>query len=405
MWLVHVLRMVSERFHRDTEGRPIREGRTPPELLREGEIEYRQCPYAGSRHQHPNPMNVSALRQTSAHWDDVLDALAFLRVAYTGARGAYHANVMDIWRIGQVGSALPWFFILHENATCPAYAAALSKATLGIGIWGHRMVVKAITERRVVERFTSQLMLDTAEDTGTLISDHEVCSAGDKMMLGFFDVFTADTVTVTGAGEVGRLVASRDEILRFGAHYLAFKQWVWLYWLARRFLYRDITAALGERPELVERMDPTGEPPDFFVLEPENVPGLALPLRGQWFLGLANLIEPFAPDGSDAPLRDHAMALVRVMSEEPARSGEIAAEVERVLAVSAEASARVARAIGMFVALDALHGDVLSIVEGGFRGQAGARFDAAARDSTIGMSPREVFAGWAPQMLAALARR
>ena len=59
-----VARMIEERFHRDDEDRPIREGRTPAEFLRDGDIEYRTCPYAGSRFQHANPMNVSALRQT-----------------------------------------------------------------------------------------------------------------------------------------------------------------------------------------------------------------------------------------------------------------------------------------------------------------------------------------------------
>jgi hypothetical protein len=31
-------------------------------------------------------------------------------------------------------------------------------------------------------------------------------------------------------------------------------------------------------------------------------------------------------------------------------------------------------------------------------------FDAAARDRTIGMSPRELFAGYAPKTFAAIAR-
>ena len=63
---LRVVRMVEEQFHRDVEGRPIREGRTPPEFLRPSDIEFKQCPYTGSRHLHANPMNVSALRQMSA---------------------------------------------------------------------------------------------------------------------------------------------------------------------------------------------------------------------------------------------------------------------------------------------------------------------------------------------------
>lgn len=57
-WLV---RMMTEQFHRDDEGRPMREGRTPPPFVRDGEIEDKQCPCAGSRNQHPRPMNPSAI--------------------------------------------------------------------------------------------------------------------------------------------------------------------------------------------------------------------------------------------------------------------------------------------------------------------------------------------------------
>src|SRR6201986_568222 len=102
-----VLRMVSERFHRDVEGRPLREGRTPPEFFRPDDIEYKQCPYSGARHQHANPMKASARRQTSAHWDEICDALAVVRAGYVALRppAATGLDVMDVWRISQLGSA------------------------------------------------------------------------------------------------------------------------------------------------------------------------------------------------------------------------------------------------------------------------------------------------------------
>jgi hypothetical protein len=402
---VLVLRMVEEQFHRDAEDRPIREGRMPRQFLRDGEIEYRQCPYAGSRHLNARPMNVSALRQTSAHWDEVVDATAFLRTAYAEARRGYRCDVMDIWRVSQLGSALPWFYILRENATCPAYAAALSKATLGVGIWGHRVFANMLADRQVIPRFTSQIMLDTAEQTGTLVAQTEVCSASDKMMLKFFDVFTADEVSVAGTGEVARLTAAREELLRFGAHYIAFKQWIWMYWLARRALYVDLALALGPRPELGERMDPTAEPPDFSLVEPPDIGALGLRHRALWFGGLANLVEPFAPDGSDTAMRSHALALAAVMGEEPARRDDIAAEVVRVTGSTAEAATRVARVIGTYAALDAILGDVLASVEIGFRGHPSPAFDAAMRDRVIRMPPRTVFAALAPTLLAEITRR
>jgi hypothetical protein len=401
---VLVLRMIEERFHRDDEGRPIREGRTPPELLREGEIEYRQCPYAGSRYLNERPMNVSALRQTSAHWDEVIDAMAFLRAAYHDARGGYRGDVMDIWRISQLGSALPWFYILGQQVACPAYAAALSKATLGVGIWGHRVFVKMLEDRSVIPRFTSQIMLDTAEDTGTLVAEYEVCAASDKMMLKLFDVFTADSAAWTGVGEVGRLAGARDALLRFGAHYIAFKQWIWLYWTARRYLYLDLASALGRLPRMDELMDPHGEPPDFSVLQPDDVPALALEQRGLWFGILAALVEPFSPDGSDAAMREHAARLAAVMGAVPERCDDIAAEVAAVTGAPAEAAARVARCVGMYAGLDGLLGDVLATVERGLGGEPSAVFTAEMRDRVLREPPRALFAGFAPRTFAQIAR-
>jgi hypothetical protein len=401
---VLVLRMVQEQFHRDAEDRPIREGRLPRELLRDGEIEYRQCPYAGSRYLNERPMNVSALRQTSAHWDEIVATLAFLRSAYAHARGGYRADTLDIWRVGQLGSSLPWFYILHEGTTCPAHVAALSKATLGVGIWGWRVFVDMLKERKVIARFTSQLMLDTAESTDTLVADHEVCAASDKMMLKFFDVLTAASVDGSDNGQVGHLVVARDEVLRFGSHYIAFKQWLWMYWLARRVLYAELQLVLGPQAELVERMDPTGEPPDFFVLEPSNIAELDLSARAQWFESLASLVEPFAPDGSDAVMRDHARMLASIMSQPPARLDDIATEVANVTGLGSDGSQRVARAIGTYAALDALQADVMASVEIGFRGQPDPQFDRAMRDAVIRMPPRALFTQLAPALVAEITR-
>jgi len=389
--------MVEERFHRDTEGRPIREGRTPPELLREGEIEYRPCPYTGSRYQHANPMNMSALRQTSAHWDEIIDTISFLRDAYRDARGDYHFDLMDIWRVGQLGSALPWFFILRRGETCPAYAAALSKATLGIGIWGARVLVDQFGARTFVPPpgppITAQQIYDTSEANGTLIADTEVCAASDKMMLRFYAPYV-EALPFGATGDTARLPALRDELLRFGAHYLAFKQWIWLYWLARRFVVLDLEAATGPRPEYAEQLEPEAEPPDFFLLQPERPAELPLAHRAHWFATLGSLIEPFLPDRSDAPYRAHAAELARIMGEEPPDLDALAAEI--AASMPEPAARRIARAAGTFARLDALHGQVIATTEAGFRGDTGAAIDAGVRDRVLRACPRALFAAYLP---------
>ena len=363
-----VLRLVEERSHRDDEGRPVREGRTPPEHLRPDDIEWKPCLYPGSRYM-AQPMNVSALRQMSEHWDAMLGALGFMRAAYTEARGgAYAADLPDIFRVAHLGSSLPWFFILRGDKA-PAYTAALSKATLGVGIWGARLFVKTREGWVPPPRFTSQQMLDLSEETGTLIAETEVCSGPEKMLLKFFDVLTEETFP----SDAPQLAAVRDSVMLFGAHYLGFKQVLWVYYLMRRFLLIDCYRALGERPDLHALLDVPCEPPDFFAVEPADPSAVPAAVRGLWFRALADMIAPSAPDGSDAPLRDAAQRMAAVM----AAGGKPPAT---------------------YAELDAIMAEVLATVEDGFRRAVGnpakARaFGPAERDRVVGASPRAFFAG------------
>jgi hypothetical protein len=368
-----ISRLVSERFHRDDEGRPLREGRTPKELLRPDDIEYKTCPYAGSRHQHANPMNVSALRQTSAHWDPIIDALVQLRIAYA-KRKSYGPDVMDVWRVSQLGSALPWFYIFRDGTT-PAHAAALSKATLGMGIFAQKLLAKMLVERWLPPPLTSATMLELAEASGTLIGASEVCSGPDKMLLRFFDGYHDEPRVIEGAESI----KSIDAIITFGAHYTNFKLALWIYFLARRFLYADAG--------LRDLMAAPVEPPDFFVLEPGNLAAIPRPMRAAWITSLASMIVPFAPDGSDTSLRDAVIELAVAM----------AAPVDEAHDVTVATYARI----------DAIFARIVDTVEGGFRRALGLepapKTDAASRDGLILVSPRDAFIALAPQTYASFA--
>ena len=347
-----VVRMIEEQFHRDVEGRPIREGRTPAEYLREGDIEYRTCPYEGSRHMHANPMNVSALRQMGAHWDAMIDVLAALRALHDAELRVTQPSTMDIWRVSQLASALPWFY-LFRDAAIPAYAAALAKATQGMGIWAQRVFVKILVERWSPPVFSAENVLALAEENGTLIGDTEVCSGGDKMLLKFFDVL------VTQTPSPGRLDAPREEVLRFGAHYAGLKLFVWIYNLCRRFLYADV----GE-----EGLRKRGaEPPDFFIIEPGNPAAVIPEQRVGWFRSLADLIVPFAPGRADLALRDLAFEMANAMGQ-----------------------ARPAAAT--FAALDEIFGRAVGVVEAGLRGSSETiEVPEDIRDRLIGPEVRKVF--------------
>jgi hypothetical protein len=360
--------MVEERFHRDDDDRPLREGRTPDEYVRPGEIEYRTCPYPGSRH--GGQMNVSALRQTSAHWDPILEALAFLRTAYAEARGGYGPDCMDLWRVSQLGSGLPWYFVLRGEPL-PAYAAALSKATLGTGILAQRLIQRMLAERWLPPPFTTPPLVRLAEATGTLVGATEVCSAPEKMIARFTDAIV-DGTPRGDVAPVDRLIAERDRVLGFGASYAGFKLLVWLYYQARRFLYADLVAA-GRR-EAQAMFEATVEPPDFYVIEPPAPAEVPAAMRAAWLGQLANLIEPFAPDGSDRPLRDAAGRLAAAMADDTADPVE--------------------RARRVFARLDAIYGEAMAAVEAGLRGapQPGLVIDAATRDRLVVTPARALFA-------------
>jgi len=368
--------MVEERFHRDEEGRPLREGRTPPQYRRPDEIEYRPCPYPGSRQVAGRPMNVSALRQTSAHWDEITCALGFLRTAYAEARGGYGPDILDLWRVSQLGSALPWFHIM-PGEPLPAYAAALSKATLGTGILAQRLLLRMLAQAWMPPPFTARTLAELAESTGTLVGESEVCSAPDRMIARFLEVLVGepDASVAAPTPALEPLIAAGDRVLAFGASYSAFKLAMWLYYLASRFLYADIAAARGDAA-VRALLEAPCEPPDFFVIEPPRPAAVPPPLRAAWLHQLASLIAPFAPDGSDRPVLDGARRMAAVMQD--------------------DGPDPIARAVAAFARLDAIWGEIVASVEAGLRGApCPLAIDAAIRDRLIVTSPRALFAALA----------
>lgn len=402
-----ILRMIEEQFHRDDEDRLIREGRAPKELIRPGEIEYKTCTYPGSRFQHECPMNVSALRQMSAHWDDVLDALAVMRMAYTEQRGEHTPELMDLWRVGQLGSALPWFYILRGGGMpSPAYAAGLAKITLGVGLWAQRLLVDWLAGAWTPVHLTPQAIYDSTEGNGTLIGESEVCSGPEKMMIRFFEVL------VSGHPEddnppIARLTAETDRAMLFGAHYANFKLLLWIHFLARRFVYADLAAAFGAEhvlaPAIAGLAEGGCEPPDFFVVGPPDHAAVPPAQRGVWMGKLAALVLPIAPDRSDEALQAAALGIGLALAQPPAGE-DIAEEVARVHGLAPEAAALAGRALATYARLDTLLREVATTVEEAFRrsdptATPAPLVDRASRDRLLVTPPRAVLARIAPESL------
>ena len=83
---------------RDTDGRPLGEGKLPVDAIVDVPMERRTCAYADSRCGHAQPMNVSALQQVRQHWDDCRALLAWLRQLHLELTGT--DTVTLVW-LGQ----------------------------------------------------------------------------------------------------------------------------------------------------------------------------------------------------------------------------------------------------------------------------------------------------------------
>jgi hypothetical protein len=396
-----LLRMLEERHHRDADDRPLREVRTPPEHLRPGDLIHRACPYPGSRH--GRPMNVAALAQMSSHWDDVVDTLALLRTRYAAPRPEAAPELLDVWRVSQFAASLPWFFLLRRDQAIPGFAAALAKATQGVGLWAQRVLVERLAGGPA-PAITAAAIAASAEATGLLVGEVEACAGSEAMIRRFLEALLTGRPRAEGPA-VAALAAAGDEVVGFAAHYTNLKLVWWLLALGRRFVYADLAAAVpAGHPlgaALVELRDGPGDPPDLFLFGPAEPAAVARPARGAWLTGLAGLVEPLAPDGSDRVLAAVARAVAGAVGADLPPDPTLTDEAATI--VGPRAAPAVAQALATYVHLDRLLGLAATAVEAGLRGDgAEVAFPPALRDRLITAPARAVVTELAPHAIAAL---
>jgi hypothetical protein len=401
--------MVIETSLRDAEGRLLRENRAPAEAIRPGEIDMKKCPYPGSRQTEPPlPMNMSALRSMKHHWDDVINSVCLMRVAYQEITRVEQMGVFDLWRVSQLGSALPWYFIFAHRELAPVYAASLAKATLGMGIWAQTVFVRMAVEQWTPPALTSETILELAEGNSTLLAEREVCAAPVKMLLRFYDALL-DLAPEVKTPEMQRLVDNKTAVAKFGAYYTNMKLALYVMFLARRFVYADLLAALPDSeitPELRSLMDAECEPPDMIMIALADMPAMPLMKRAGFLASLVMNLVPLTPDRSDVPLQA-AMVEVAASMLVPDAPALVVAEVIETQGVTSDQATVAARAIATWARLDHLFARVVGIVENGMRGAVGidlhhGPITAEDRDHLVVVSGRPVLTRLAPRALSSL---
>jgi hypothetical protein len=178
----------------DVAGRPVGEGRAA--AVKNVPTEMQICPYAGSRHHHGRPMNVSALRQMMPDWDHTLTVLSWLSQRYGARQQREITTHDDLSLVVSTGVFLADFLVLRRrqplrSGAIPVLISGLYKVCLGFQL--------ATFLASLQERFTGRSP-DPLPDAGgfyayleaheLLIGEAEVCAGSPAMIMQAYDAMT-----------------------------------------------------------------------------------------------------------------------------------------------------------------------------------------------------------------------
>jgi hypothetical protein len=176
----------------DVAGRPVGEGRAA--AFHHVQTEMQSCPYAGSRHHHAKPMNVSALRQIIPAWEQIITMLSWLSQRYRARNRAEIATYDDVLLVASAGVFLADFVVLRKHQPrrsheIPVVISALYKVCLGFQL---ATFLGSMQERFSDKTTPKQLpnaaeFYDYLEAQELLIGEAEVCAGPPALIMEAFD--------------------------------------------------------------------------------------------------------------------------------------------------------------------------------------------------------------------------
>ena len=188
--------IMSRRVHEylDVAGRPVGEGRAA--AFRHVRTEMQPCPYAGSRHHHSKPMNVSALRQIMPVWEPILTMLSWLSQRYRAGQRKEVTTCDDLSLVTSAGVFLADFLVLRRHRPLrsreiPVLISGLYKVCLGFQL---ATFLGSMRERFADEKPAplpdAAGFYDHLEAHELLIGAAEVCAGPAAMIMQAYDAMT-----------------------------------------------------------------------------------------------------------------------------------------------------------------------------------------------------------------------
>lgn len=207
---------------RDEEGRLLGEGNAPRDLVETTEIDWRMSRYPGSRYRHSKPINLSALKQLTRNWDDLLDFVAALRHAYVVRyRVDGRLSGSDLWRYSRYAVTVPNYLINRprdpvRTDQVPALVSVAFKSTAGIFIVAADMFFREVDLERA---FISDEVVDYADDHGLFEGASGVCAGPPQIMRDLLGAVVGETRPRHDDEPVASLVGDVEHFFRYGALY------------------------------------------------------------------------------------------------------------------------------------------------------------------------------------------
>jgi hypothetical protein len=176
--------------YRDADARPLCGEAivTDPEFR--AQLELKRCPYAGTRKHHPLPMNVSALKQMTRHWSDVLGTARLLGHALGGATTAGPSATARLMRVAYGAMCLPLYLLYRatspmRDGEVPGFVSGLHKASIDIATGAQLMLLLAHGGD-----ISTGSLLELVEHEGLLIGAAGVCAGPPHMINELLDAMT-----------------------------------------------------------------------------------------------------------------------------------------------------------------------------------------------------------------------
>jgi hypothetical protein len=209
----------------DVAGRPVGEGRAA--AFHQVQTEMQSCPYAGSRHHHAKPMNVSALRQIIPAWEQIITILSWLSQRYRARHQSEIKSYDDVLLVASAGVFLADFIVLRKHRPLrshefPVVISGLYKVCLGFQL----ATFLGSMQERFADKTTPEQLPNAAkfhdylEAQEVLIGEAEVCAGPPAMIMEAFDAIVGGQEVAQEAltGDCARLEIAWEEHDRFTDH-------------------------------------------------------------------------------------------------------------------------------------------------------------------------------------------